>query len=153
MAPELQHDFGLSPAGFGTLSSCFFRLRRGADPHRHRLDRYGVGRPTAGLLAVGAVSAVLFAAAPNGGTAMLAQAGLGPACAPVFMGLLHFASEQLPETQYTVVSRSNATGMIGALRDRAARLGGGAVRLARGHVLRRAGHGDRLYRRLALRPR
>ncbi|MGO4329790.1 MFS transporter [Cupriavidus sp. 2TAF22] len=117
MAPELQHDFGLSAAGFGTLSSSFFLAFAVAQiPCGIAFDRYGVGRPTALLLAIGAVSSLLFIVAPNGTVAMLAQAGLGLACAPVFMGLLHFASEQLSERDYTrVVSKSNATGMIGAL--------------------------------------
>ena len=117
IAPELQHDFGLSPAGFGTLSSCFFLAFAAAQiPIGLAFDRYGVGRPTALLLGVGAVSAILFVAAPSGGAAMLAQIGLGLACAPVFMGLLHYASEQLSDKQYMrVVSRSNAMGMIGAL--------------------------------------
>ncbi len=117
MAPELQHDFGLSAAGFGALSSSFFMAFAAAQiPVGIAFDRYGVGRPTSLLLAIGAVSSLLFTLAPNGGVAMLAQAGLGLACAPVFMGLLHFASEQLSERDYTrVVSKSNATGMIGAL--------------------------------------
>ncbi|AJG24243.1 MFS transporter [Cupriavidus basilensis] len=117
MAPELQHDFGLSAAGFGTLSSSFFLAFAVAQiPVGIAFDRYGVGKPTSLLLAIGAVSAVVFSLAPNGTVAMLAQAGLGLACAPVFMGLLHFASEQLSEKNYTrVVSQSNATGMIGAL--------------------------------------
>ncbi|MGH8785085.1 MAG: MFS transporter [Cupriavidus necator] len=117
MAPELQHDFGLSPAGFGALSSSFFLAFAVAQiPVGIAFDRYGVGRPTALLLAVGAVSSILFVLAPNGAAATLAQVGLGLACAPVFMGLLHFASEQLSERDYTrVVSRSNAMGMIGAL--------------------------------------
>lgn len=117
IAPELQHDFGLSPAGFGALSSCFFLSFAAAQiPVGIAFDRYGVGRPTAWLLGVGAASAVGFVLAPSGSLAMLAQAGLGLACAPVFMGLLHYASEQLSEREYMrVVSRSNAMGMIGAL--------------------------------------
>ncbi len=117
MAPELQHDFGLSPAGFGALSSSFFLAFAMAQiPVGIAFDRYGVGRPTALLLAIGAVSSIGFVLAPNGTVATLAQVGLGLACAPVFMGLLHFASEQLSERDYTrVVSRSNAMGMIGAL--------------------------------------
>ncbi|ELA00191.1 MFS transporter [Cupriavidus metallidurans] len=117
IAPELQHDFGLSPAGFGALSSCFFLAFAVAQiPVGIAFDRYGVGRPTAVLLGVGAVSAIGFVVAPNAGMAMLVQMGLGLACAPVFMGLLHYASEQLSERQYMRVgSRSNALGMIGAL--------------------------------------
>lgn len=117
IAPELQHDFGLSPAGFGALSSCFFLSFAAAQiPVGIAFDRYGVGRPTAWLLGVGALSAIGFVMARNGAVAMLAQMGLGLACAPVFMGLLHYASEQLSERQYMrMVSRSNAMGMIGAL--------------------------------------
>lgn len=117
IAPELQHDFALSPAGFGTMSSCFFLAFAAAQiPVGLAFDRYGVGRPTSLLLGVGAVSAIMFVLAPSGGAAMLAQVGLGLACAPVFMGLMHFASEHLDEKRYMrEVSRSNAMGMIGAL--------------------------------------
>ena len=117
IAPELQHDFNLSPAGYGALSSCFFLAFAVAQiPVGLAFDRFGVGRPTAWLLGVGAASAIGFVLAPSGTVAMIAQMGLGLACAPVFMGLLHYASEQLSEKQYMrVVSRSNAMGMIGAL--------------------------------------
>jgi len=117
IAPEIQHDFALSPAGFGAMSSCFFLSFAVAQiPVGIAFDRYGVGRPTAWLLAIGALSAVGFVLAPNWAVAMLAQMGLGLACAPVFMGLLHYASENLDERQYMrIVSRSNALGMVGAL--------------------------------------
>ncbi len=117
IAPELQHDLALSPAGFGALSSSFFLAFAVAQiPVGIAFDRYGVGRPTRLLTALGVVAAALFVVAPGGGTAMVAQAGLGLACAPVFMGLMHFASEQLPASRYaTVVSRANALSMLGAL--------------------------------------
>lgn len=117
MAPEVQADLQLSPAGFGLLSSCFF-LSFGIVqiPVGMAFDRYGVGAPTRWLLSLGVVSAALFALAPNGPTAMLAQVGLGLACAPVFMGLMHFAADALPPHQFaTSVSRANAAGMVGAL--------------------------------------
>ncbi|MFZ3121527.1 MAG: MFS transporter, partial [Variovorax sp.] len=82
IAPELQHDLALSPAGFGTLSSCFFLAFAVAQiPIGIAFDRYGVGRPTRLLSSVGVLAAVLFVVAPNGATAMVAQAGLGLACA------------------------------------------------------------------------
>ena len=117
IAPELQHDLGLSPAGFGSLSSCFFLAFAVAQvPVGVAFDRYGVGAPTRWLMAVGVAASVLFVVAPGGGTAMVAQAGLGLACAPVFMGLMHYASEQLPVQRYvTVISRANAISMVGAL--------------------------------------
>ncbi len=117
MAPEVQSDLQLSPAGFGTLSSCFFLSFGIAQiPVGMAFDKYGVGAPTRVLLGPGVVSAALFAFAPNGGTAMLAQAGLGLACAPVFMGLMHFAAQALPPHRFAAsVSRANAAGMMGAL--------------------------------------
>ena len=117
MAPEVQADLQLSPAGFGTLSSCFFLAFGIAQiPVGMAFDRYGVGAPTRWLLSLGVVCAGLFALAPNGATAMLAQVGLGLACAPVFMGLMHFAAQALPPQRFaTSVSRANAAGMLGAL--------------------------------------
>ncbi len=117
IAPELQRDLGLSSAGFGLLSSCFFLAFAIAQvPVGVAFDRYGVGRPTRWLLALGVGSSLLFVVAPNGPTAMVAQVGLGLACAPVFMGLMHYASEQLPAHRYVAaVGRANATSMVGAL--------------------------------------
>ncbi|WP_326537974.1 MFS transporter [Pseudorhodoferax sp.] len=117
IAPELQRDLALSSAGFGLLSSCFFLSFAAAQiPVGIAFDRYGVGRPTRWLMSIGVFSALLFVLAPNGPTAMLAQAGLGLACAPVFMGLMHYAGAQLPHQQYVAfVGRANATGMLGAL--------------------------------------
>ncbi|MET1114968.1 MAG: MFS transporter [Comamonas sp.] len=117
MAPEVQSDLLLTPAGFGTLSSCFFLSFGIAQiPVGMAFDRFGVGAPTRWLMGLGVVSAALFALAPNAATAMLAQAGLGLACAPVFMGLMHFAAQTLPSHKFAAsVSRSNAAGMLGAL--------------------------------------
>lgn len=117
MAPEVQRDLQLSPAGFGMLSSCFFLAFGIAQiPVGMAFDRFGVGAPTRWLMSLGVVSAGLFALAPNGATAMLAQVGLGLACAPVFMGLMHFAAQALPPQRFAIsVSRANAAGMLGAL--------------------------------------
>lgn len=117
IAPELQRDLALSAAGFGLLSSCFFLSFAAAQiPVGIAFDRWGVGRPTRWLMSIGVFSSLAFVLAPNGPTAMLAQAGLGLACAPVFMGLMHYAGAQLPASQYVAfVGRANATGMLGAL--------------------------------------
>ncbi|QXI31129.1 MFS transporter [Pseudomonas vanderleydeniana] len=117
MAPEIQADLHLSPAGFGLLSSCFFLSFGIAQiPVGIAFDRYGVGGPTRVLMALGVFSAALFVCAPGGLTAMLAQAGLGLACAPIFMGLMHYAAEVLPPDRYVpFISRTNALGMLGAL--------------------------------------
>lgn len=117
LAPELQQDLQLSSAGFGLLSSSFFLAFALAQiPVGIAFDRYGVGRPTRWLMALGVLSALLLPLAPNGHWAMLAQTGLGLGCAPIFMGLMHYAGAQLPEDRYVAfVGRANATGMLGAL--------------------------------------
>lgn len=117
IAPELQQDLHLSPGGFGALSSCFFLAFGVAQiPVGIAFDRWGVGRPTRWLLAVGVASALLFVLAPNGALAMLAQAGLGLACAPVFMGLMHYTLAALPPQRSVVVlGWANAVGMVGAI--------------------------------------
>jgi len=117
MSPELQHDLQLSPAGFGSLSSCFFLAFGLAQiPVGIAFDRFGVGAPARLLLMLGVVSGALFVFSPNGSTAMLAQVGLGLACAPVFMGLMHYAAERLsPQRFATAISRANALGMLGGL--------------------------------------
>jgi predicted MFS family arabinose efflux permease len=117
IAPELQRDLDLSPAGFGTLSSCFFLAFAAAQiPVGVAFDRWGVGRPTRSLTALGVAAAALFVVAPGGATAMVAQAGLGLACAPVFMGLMHYAADHLSAQRCAVVvGRANALSMLGAL--------------------------------------
>ncbi len=117
IAPELQHDLGLNAAGFGALSSAFFGTFALMQlPCGVAFDRYGVGRPTAVLTAVGIAGGALFALAPNGGTALVAQAALGVACAPAFMGLLHYASEHLDESRFhRVTAVTNGLGILGAL--------------------------------------
>lgn len=117
IAPELQHDLELSPAGFGALSSCYFLAFGLAQvPVGIAFDRWGVGKPTRWLLALGAVSALLFMVAPSGPLAMVAQAGLGLACAPIFMGLMHYVLAGMPpQRSVRVLGRANALGMLGAL--------------------------------------
>lgn len=117
IAPEIQRDLDLSPDGFGNLSSCFF-LAFGLSqiPVGVLFDRLGVGKPTALFLLLGTLSAMLFAVAPSGQIAMVAQSGLGLACAPIFMGLLYYAAEQLSDMEYSkFVGRANGIGMFGAL--------------------------------------
>lgn len=117
IAPELQQDLGLSPAAFGTLSACFFFAFAVAQiPVGMAFDRWGVGAPTRWSLLLGVLSALVFALAPSGPSVMLAQVGLGLACAPVFMGLMHYASEHLPASRYaSFVGRANAIALLGGL--------------------------------------
>ncbi|QHI99806.1 MFS transporter [Xylophilus rhododendri] len=117
MAPELSADLGLDPAGFGALSSAFF-LAFGLIqvPVGVAFDRWGVGRPTSVLMALGVAGGLMFSLSHGAAMATLGQVGLGMACAPVFMGLIHYASEQLEERRYLrSLSVSNGLGMLGVL--------------------------------------
>lgn len=117
MAPELSADLGLDPAGFGALSSAFFMAFGLVQlPVGVAFDRWGVGRPTWVLLAVGVLGGLLFALSPGPLLAVLGQVCLGVACAPVFMALIHYASEHLePQRYLRTLSISNALGMLGVL--------------------------------------
>ena len=76
IAPELSHDLGLTPATFGVLSSSFFIAFAAAQlPVGLAFDRWGVGRPSTVLLAMGVVGGIGFAAAPSGPTASCSHSG------------------------------------------------------------------------------
>ena len=116
IAPELMTDLDLTPAQFGWLSSVFFLAFGAAQiPVGIAFDRYGVGRPTTILLGVGVVGAALFAVTPNAALAMLAQVALGFACAPIFMALMYYSANHLPEPRFVqTVTLTSAIGTAGA---------------------------------------
>lgn len=117
IAPELSRDLGLGPSGFGWLSSVFFLSFAVAQiPVGIAFDRYGVGRPSMILMILGIFSALLFAAAPHPTFSMIAQSGLGFACAPLYMGLIYYAARHLHDHRYVqVISMVGAVGSVGAL--------------------------------------
>ena len=117
IAPELSRDLGLGPSGFGWLSSVFFLSFAAAQiPVGIAFDRYGVGRPCMVLMILGIFSALLFAAAPHPAFSMVAQSGLGFACAPLYMGLIYYAARHLHDHRYVqTISIVGAVGSVGAL--------------------------------------
>ncbi len=117
IAPELSRDLSLGPSEFGWLSSVLFLSFAAAQiPIGIAFDRYGVGRPSTMLMGVGVVSALAFAGSPHAALSMVAQAGLGLACAPLYMGLIYYAARRLDEHRYVqVISIAGAFGAAGAL--------------------------------------
>jgi predicted MFS family arabinose efflux permease len=79
-------------------------------------DRFGVRLPTATLMAIGTVSAVVLSITSNATVAIIAQAGMGVGCAPIFMGLLnHVLRTGHGHRNVRAVTTASAIGMAGAL--------------------------------------
>lgn len=116
IAPEVMQELSLTPAMFGWLSSTFFLSFAGAQiPVGIAFDRFGVGRPVTVLLGLGVVSAGLIAVTHSYTLALVAQAGLGLACAPLFMALVYYASHHLPEQRFVqTITLTSAIGTAGA---------------------------------------
>jgi MFS family permease len=79
-------------------------------------DRYGVRTPTVVLMAIGALCAALLSITSSVPLALVAQAGLGLGCAPIFMGLLNHVLRTGHGTRNVrAVTTASAIGMAGAL--------------------------------------
>lgn len=89
IAPELTHEFGLSNAQLGAMSSAYFlgfsllQLPLGIS-----LDRYGARRVNAGLLLVAAIGCAVFAMAPNVAALWVGRALIGAGVAGALMAAL-----------------------------------------------------------------
>ncbi|MGF6774200.1 MFS family permease [Paraburkholderia sp. GAS199] len=117
IATQLIGDFHFSPQMFGWFAGSFFLVFALAQlPVGLMFDRFGVRGPTAALMAVGGVSAGLLAVTHSAGSALLAQAGIGLGCAPIFMGLLNHVLHGGHGTRNVrAVTTASAIGMAGAL--------------------------------------
>lgn len=117
VAPEMMRDLALTPAQFGTFASAFFFAFAVAQiPLGLAFDRIGAIRPMVAFLGLGAVSASGVAFARSYEAALLAQAGLGLSCAPVFMGLIYYVYEQFDHGHAVrLTTLASAVGVIGSL--------------------------------------
>lgn len=117
IATQLIGDFHFSPQMFGWFAGAFFLVFALAQlPVGLMFDRYGVRTPTALLMAIGALSAALLALTWSAPLALVAQAGLGLGCAPIFMGLLNHVLRSGHGTRNVrAVTTASAIGMAGAL--------------------------------------
>lgn len=119
ISTQLIGDFHFTPQMFGWFSGAFFLVFAAAQiPVGVLFDRFGVRYPTAVLMSIGTVSAGLLSMTTVPALAIIAQAGIGLGCAPVFMGLLNHVLRETdggsPRSVRSITTAS-AIGMIGGL--------------------------------------
>lgn len=117
ISTQLIDSFQFSPQMFGWFAGAFFLVFSLAQlPVGLLFDRFGVRLPTVALMAVGTVSAVLLSFTSNATLAIVAQAGMGIGCAPIFMGLLnHVLRTGHGHRNVRAITTASAIGMAGAL--------------------------------------
>lgn len=117
ISTQLIGDFHFSPQMFGWFAGSFFLVFAIAQlPVGIMFDRYGVRGPTALLMGIGAASAGILSMTTSATVALVAQAGIGLGCAPIFMGLLNYVLRTGHGTRNVrAVTTASAIGMAGAL--------------------------------------
>jgi predicted MFS family arabinose efflux permease len=117
ISTQLIGDFHFTPQMFGWFSGAFFLVFAAAQiPVGFMFDRYGVRYPTAVLMSVGTLSAGVVSVTTDPRLAIIAQAGIGIGCAPVFMGLLnHVLRHGAGPRDVRSITTASAIGMSGGL--------------------------------------
>ncbi|MFM0731028.1 MFS transporter [Paraburkholderia sediminicola] len=117
ISTQLIGDFHFSPQMFGWFAGSFFLVFAIAQlPVGIMFDRYGVRGPTAMLMGIGAACAGILSMTTSATVALVAQAGIGLGCAPIFMGLLNYVLHSGHGTRNVrAVTTASAIGMAGAL--------------------------------------
>ncbi|MFM0012674.1 MFS transporter [Paraburkholderia sediminicola] len=117
ISTQLIGDFRFSPQMFGWFAGSFFLVFAIAQlPVGVMFDRYGVRGPTAFLMGIGAACAGILSMTTSATVALVAQAGIGLGCAPIFMGLLNYVLRAGHGTRNVrAVTTASAIGMAGAL--------------------------------------
>ena len=105
IAPELQHDLGLSSEALGALSAAFFYGFAAAQvPLAIVLDRLGARWSMAALSLVGAAGAVVFATAEQRADATLGRVLLGIGMAGNLMGALKLIGHWFSAREFATIS-------------------------------------------------
>lgn len=117
ISSQLIGDFHFTPQMFGWFSGAFFLVFASAQiPVGFMFDRYGVRYPTAALMSVGTLSAGVVSVTTDPRLAIIAQAGIGIGCAPVFMGLLNYVLRHgAGPRDVRSITTASAIGMSGGL--------------------------------------
>ena len=117
ISSQLIGDFHFTPQMFGWFSGAFFLVFASAQiPVGFMFDRYGVRYPTAVLMSVGTLSAGVVSVTTDPRLAIIAQAGIGIGCAPVFMGLLNYVLRHgAGPRDVRSITTASAIGMSGGL--------------------------------------
>lgn len=117
ISTQLISAFHFTPEMFGWFSGAFFLIFAAAQiPVGIMFDRFGVRYPTTVLMSIGTLSAGLLSITANPFLAIIAQAGIGLGCAPVFMGLLnHVLRNGVGPRDVRAITTASAIGMAGGL--------------------------------------
>jgi MFS family permease len=117
ISTQLIGDFHFTPQMFGWFSGAFFLIFAAAQiPVGIMFDRFGVRYPTMALMSIGTLGAGLLSITTDPRLAIIAQAGIGVGCAPVFMGLLnHVLRGGAGPRDVRAITTASAIGMSGGL--------------------------------------
>ena len=117
ISSQLIGDFHFTPQMFGWFSGAFFLVFASAQiPVGFMFDRYGVRYPTAVLMSVGTLGAAVVSLTTDPRLAIIAQAGIGIGCAPIFMGLLNYVLRHgAGPRDVRSITTASAIGMSGGL--------------------------------------
>jgi predicted MFS family arabinose efflux permease len=117
ISTQLIGDFHFTPQMFGWFSGAFFLVFAAAQiPVGIMFDRFGVRYPAMALMSIGTLSAGLLSVTTDPRLAIVAQAGIGLGCAPVFMGLLnHVLRNGSGPRDVRAITTASAIGMSGGL--------------------------------------
>ena len=117
MAPTLAQDLGVLPQVLAQASGWWFLAFALAQlPVGWALDRIGPRITVAGLMAVAAVGAGVFARPPGAGQINLAMVLIGIGCSPVLMGAYFIFAREFPARQFgTLAGMVIGVGSLGNL--------------------------------------
>ncbi len=105
IAPDLSRDLSLDAAQLGFMTSLFFAAFAAVQlPLGVYLDRIGPRWVTPGLMLVGALGSLLFAAAPSFVVLALGRALIGVGMAGILMGALKAFSLWFPPRRFATIS-------------------------------------------------
>ena len=105
MAPDLQGDFGLSPASLGAFAG-LFGLSFGVTQFFMGIgmDLYGLRRTLLSAFPLAIAGAAVSAWAPNYGWLMFGQLLIGVGCAPAFLACTVFIARHFPASRFAFLS-------------------------------------------------
>lgn len=117
MAPELEHEMGMSPALLSTVASAFFIAYALMQiPTGMMLDRFGPRRVLSAMMLFTAIGTALFAAGETAQTLTLGRILMGIGCSGAFTGAFYIlAMWMTPERVVTQTGALNSFAAVGNL--------------------------------------
>ncbi|AHG49032.1 hypothetical protein RLEG12_08815 (plasmid) [Rhizobium leguminosarum bv. trifolii CB782] len=127
--PLISDELALSPGEFGRLASAFFgSFALLQIPVGIAFDRWGVRRPMALMMLVGAAGSGLLAASSGVWSAFAGQVAVEMGCAPIFMGVLYYLGRlHSHEKAGRLAATVSSIGSVGALLSASPRLAPAAI--------------------------